>query len=242
MQYQSPSLWATPPPSTNDIHHLAHLDLRLPDRVLFNPSSGQRHLPSGKERDDAANSPSQGRRQSPNQPDCKVGILSTSNLTQTASNCLHISRCLRPPHLCQPCWTGLFGEAGFRELLLPGGSRRYTYRTSWSGLATSKTCNWCRLLLINREITDRGDELTVTVEMREEESRDITPPGVQRLWVFLNNEKSAHHAAGYIRTSAGTSHYPLSANLSSSTNRGLVWYYQTTHSRNTLSPAACSPK
>ncbi|GAB1214741.1 hypothetical protein ATERTT37_003910 [Aspergillus terreus] len=51
-------------------------------------------------------------------------------------------------------------------------------------------------------MANRGDELTVTVEMREEESRDITPPGVQRLWVFLNNEKSAHHAAGYIRTSA----------------------------------------
>lgn len=84
------------------------------------------------------------------------------------------------------------------------------YRTSWSGLATSETCNWCcQLLLINREITDRDDELMVIVEMREEESRDITPPGEQRLWVFLNNEDSAHHAAGYIRTSAGTSHYPL---------------------------------
>lgn len=50
--------------------------------------------------------------------------------------------------------------------------------------------------------------------MREEESRDITPPGIQRLWVYLNNEESAHHAAGYIRTSAGTSHfYPLWANI-----------------------------
>ncbi|GMF78496.1 unnamed protein product [Aspergillus oryzae] len=168
--------------------------------------------PAVKKRDDAGSSPSQGRRQSPNRPNHKVGILSTSNLVrstlnQMASICLPISRCPRPPHLCQTCWTGLFGEAGFRELLLPGGSRRYMYRTSWSGLATSETCNWCcQLLLINREITDRDDELMVIVEMREEESRDITPPGEQRLWVFLNNEDSAHHAAGYIPTSAG--YYP----------------------------------
>ncbi|KAG2416782.1 hypothetical protein HFD88_007998 [Aspergillus terreus] len=135
MQYQSSSLWATPPPSTNDIHHLAHLDARLPDRVSLKPASGQRHLPSGKERDDAANSPSQGRRQSPNQPDYKVSATAAPVSTL----------------LDWPVW---------------------------------------------------GDELTVTVEMREEESRDITPPGIQRLWVFLNNEESAHHAAGYIRTSA----------------------------------------
>ncbi|UDD64851.1 hypothetical protein AFCA_012053 [Aspergillus flavus] len=52
--------------------------------------------------------------------------------------------------------------------------------------------------------------------MREEESRDITPPGVQRLWVFLNNEESAHHAAGYIRTSADD---PLAKHIVS---RGLL--------------------
>ncbi|OOO03846.1 Heterokaryon incompatibility [Aspergillus oryzae] len=63
---------------------------------------------------------------------------------------------------------------------------------------------------------DRDDELMVIVEMREEESRDITPPGEQRLWVFLNNEDSAHHAAGYIPTSAD---HPLAKHIVS---RGLL--------------------
>lgn len=98
--YQVPTTFITSPATTPGYLTGFNFEVLCPSSHAISVFCEQRRresspAPSGKERDDAGSSPSQGRRQSPNRPDYKVGMLSTSNLGRSKLNQPMVSNCLQ---------------------------------------------------------------------------------------------------------------------------------------------------